>query len=100
MKRKNKLSLSLDSKEVSLVYPDSEERRHCLEYIFEEEELEELCNFFKQYDCVWDVDTYTGMSADAIRISFKYETPDEIVKEICEKAIEFMWEDNVDDVST
>lgn len=93
MGRKNKLSLSLDSKEVSLMYPDSEERRYCLEYVFEEEELEKLCNFFKQYDCVWDVDTDVGMSADAIRVSFKYDTPDETIKEICEKAIDLMWED-------
>lgn len=100
MKRKNKLSLSLDSKEVSLVYPDSEERRYCLEYIFEEEELEKLCDFFKRYNCVLDIDTDVGMSADAIRVSFKYDTPDEIVKEICKKAIEFMWECNAYDVST
>lgn len=90
--RKNKLSIDFYCKEISLVYPDKDNT--FLEYIFEEDELDKLYNFFNAYDCVLDVDTDTGMTADAIRVSFKYDTPDEVVKEICEKAIEFMWENN------
>ena len=96
--RKQKLSISFDCKNVSLVYPDKNKIN--LEYIFEDDELGKLSSFFDAYDCIVDIDTDTGMTADAIRLSFKYDTPDEVVKEICEKAIEFMWGCNVDDVST
>jgi hypothetical protein len=96
--RKHKLSIDFDCKNVSLVYPDRGKSKTYLEYIFEDDELDKLSNFLNAYDCVLDVDLDTGMSSDAVRISFKYDTPDEIVKDICNKAIEFMWGCNVDDV--
>ena len=96
--RKQKLSISFDYKNVSLVYPDKDKTN--LEYIFEDDELYKLDNFLNTYDCILDVDLDTGMSADAVRISFKYDTPDEMIKEICEKAIEYMWGCNTDDVPT
>lgn len=91
--RKDKLSLSFDYKEVSLVYPDADENKTYLQYVFEEAEEDKLYRFFKAYDCIVDVDTDTGMTADAIRLSFKYDTPDETIKEICNKAIEMMWDE-------
>lgn len=89
--RKDKLSLSFDCKTVSLVYPDQDEYQIYLQYVFDEKEYDKLYNFFHAYDCVVDIDTHVGMCADAIRISFSYDTPDETIREICNKAIEMMW---------
>jgi len=89
--RKDKLSLSFDCKTVSLVYPDLDERQVYLQYVFDAQENNKLYEFFDTYDCVVDIDTHVGMSADAIRISFSYDTSDETIKEICHKAIEMMW---------
>ena len=36
------------------------------------------------------VDTDNGMTAKAIEVCFAYETPDEIIKNICEEAIRYM----------
>lgn len=91
--RKNKLSLSFYCKEISLVYPDADENKTYLQYVFDETEEDKLYRFFKAYDCIVDVDTDTGMTADAIRLRFKYDTPDETIKEICNKAIEMMWDE-------
>ena len=96
--RKQKLSISFDCKNVSLVYPDKDKIH--LEYIFDDDELKKLYDYLKSYHCVLDVDLDTGMTADAVRISFKYDTPDEVVKEICEETIEFMWRCNAYDVPT
>ena len=90
--RKDKLSLSFDCKEVSLVYPDADENKTYLQYVFDEDEEEKLYKFFKAYDCIVDIDTNTGITADAIRLSFKYDVPDETIIEICNKAIEMMWD--------
>jgi hypothetical protein len=80
--------LSFDYKEVSLVYPGED----YLQYVFDERELRKLCNFFESYDCIVHVDDNTGLTADAIRLTFKYDTPNETIEEICNKAIEMMWD--------
>ena len=36
------------------------------------------------------VDTDNGMTAKAIEVSFDYNTPDEIIQDICEEAIRYM----------
>ena len=99
-KRVDKLSLKFLSKTVALVYPDSKINPICLQYCFGFEESKKLYRFFDECDCVYDIDTDVGMTANAIFVSFKYDTPDEVVKEICEKAIELMWEGYTDDVPT
>ena len=91
--RKQKLSMTFDSKAVSLQFPDAENATY-LEYCYDEEEEEKLYNFFKAFDCIIDIDTHCGMTADAVRLQFKYDTPDETIKAICEKAIEFMCQPN------
>lgn len=91
--RKHKLGITFDFKEVSLQYPDAENATY-LEYCFDEDELEKLRTFFKAFDCVCDIDTNCGITADAVRLCFKYDTPDETIKAICEKAIEWMWRPN------
>ena len=91
-KRVDKLSLRFDCKTVSLVYPDSKINPIYVQYTFEWDEEEKLYDFFYACDCVYDVELNRGMTADVITISFKYDTPDETIKEICEKAIELMWD--------
>ena len=74
---------------VALQYPDNIEKRGCLEYCGSYwENL--LDDFFRKWECVCEIDTNVGMSADAIRVSFKYDTPDELIKEICNQAIQMM----------
>ena len=91
--RKNKLGFTLDYKEVSLQYPDAENATY-LEYCFDADEEEKLHKFLKTFDCICDIDFDVGMTADAVRLRFKYDTPDETVVEICNKAIEHMWKPN------
>lgn len=91
--RKNKLSFTFDSKEVSLQYPDAENATF-LEYCFDEDEQEKLKKFLKTFDCIYDIDLDCGMTADAVRLRFKYDTPDETIREICNRVIEHMWQPN------
>ena len=76
----------------------------CLEY-----PMHEGTNYLEYGGCYWEgilynflhdneeiyahiieLDTDVGMTADIIRISFKYETPDDVIENICNQAIQFM----------
>lgn len=95
MKRTRNRNLPLKfepySKKVSLHYPDNIEDSSLLEYCGTHwENL--LQYFFRSYDCVLETDTNNGMTSQAIEISFKYDTSDEIIKFICNQAIQFLLE--------
>lgn len=79
-------------KVVSIDYPEDPHNPGCLEFCGEYwEHL--LHEFFTQKRFsrfgVY-VDTENGMTAKAIEVSFAYETPDEIIQNICEEAIRYM----------
>ena len=77
------------SKVVSLHYPDNVENPKLLEYSGTHwENL--LTDFFRKQDCVIDTDTNNGMTSQAIEISFKYDTPDEVIEVICNQAIQLI----------
>ena len=93
MKRTRQRNLPLKfesySKTVSLHYPDNVEDSNLLEYSGTHwENL--LKYFFRSFDCVLDTDTNNGMTSQAIEISFKYNTSDEMIENICNQAIQFM----------
>ncbi len=81
------------AKVVWLNYPDNIEKPHCLEFCGTHwEHL--LCDFFinndEVYDLIHGIDTNMGMTAHAIEIAFKYDTPDNVIEEICNRAIQMM----------
>ena len=77
------------SKVVSLHYPDNIEDSNLLEYCGTHwENL--LTDFFRKQDCVVDTDTNNGMTSQAIEISFKYDTSDEVIEVICNQAIQLI----------
>ena len=79
----------LFSKTVSLHYPDNIEDPNLLEYCGTHwENL--LTDFFRKQDCVIDTDTNNGMTSQAIEVSFKYDTPDEMIEVICNQAIQLV----------
>ena len=97
MKRPRNRTLPLTfepyAKVVWLNYPDNIERPHCLEYSGTHwENL--LCNFFQNNEEIWQhihqIDTDLGMTAGAIEIYFKYTTSDELIEDICNKAIQML----------
>lgn len=93
MKRTRNRNLPLKfepySKKVSLHYPDNIEDASLLEYCGTHwENL--LQYFFRSYDCVLETDTNNGMTSQAIEISFKYDTSDEMIEVICNQAIQFI----------
>ena len=93
MKRERKRDLPLKfkpySKTVSLHYPDNIKDSSLLEYCGTHwENL--LTDFFRKQDCVIDTDTNNGMTSQAIEISFKYDTPDEVIEVICNQAIQLI----------
>lgn len=95
MKRTRQRNLPLKfepySKTVSLHYPDNVEDSNLLEYSGTHwENL--LKYFFRSFDCVLDTDTNNGMTSQAIEISFKYNTSDEMIEVICNQAIQFILE--------
>jgi hypothetical protein len=79
-------------KVVSIDYPEDPYKPGCLEFCGEHWE-HFLMEFFTQKRFsrfgVY-VDTENGMTAKAIEVSFAYDTPDEIIKDICEEAIQYM----------
>lgn len=72
---------------VCLEYPRTDTNPFCIEYYGTHWE-NILSNFFNKQECVCQVDTDVGMTADAIRVTFKYDTPDDTIKEICNQAIQ------------
>ena len=90
--RKHKLSFGFEWKTVTLNYPIAEDGNY-LEYCFcsDDEEYIKLYNYFHKLDCVLNIDTNVGMTEVVFYIDFKYDTSDETIKEICEKAIEMAW---------
>ena len=77
------------AKTVSLHYPDNIEHPNLLEYCGTHwENL--LVNFFEKQKCVVNTDTNNGMTSQAIEISFKYETSDDMIEEICNQAIQLI----------
>lgn len=90
--RMHKLSLCFEYKTVALNYPIAEDGCY-LEYCFcsNDEEYSKLYNYFKELDCVLNIDTDVGMTEAVFYIDFKYDTPDETIKELCEKAIDMAW---------
>ena len=87
-KEKNKLSFHFEYKTVTLNYPLTKDGKY-LEYHFsqDDEEYVKLYNFFYNMDCVYDIDTNVGMTEVVFYINFKYDTPDETIKVLLEKAI-------------
>ena len=77
------------SKMVCLEYPDNSEYPNCLAYCGTYWE-DKLYNFFDGNEYVCEIDTNVGMTNVAIYVGFKYDTPDEVVKEICEQAIQMI----------
>lgn len=97
MKRPRNRTLPLTfepyAKVVWLNYPDNIENPNCLEFCGTHwEDL--LSNFFinneEVYDLIHCIDTDMGMTARAIEIHFKYDTPDDVIKDICNRAIQMM----------
>lgn len=97
MKRPRNRTLPLTfkpySKVVLLNYPDNIMNPACLEYCGTHwENL--LYDFFRNneeiYQHVYSLQTNLGMTAGAIEILFKYDTPDELIEEICNRAIQMM----------
>ncbi len=89
------LALERYAKVVFLNYPDNIENPGCLEYCGTHwENL--LYDFFRNneeiYNYIWQLGTDLGMTAGAIEIYFKYDTPDNIIEEICNQAIQMMRE--------
>ena len=85
------IPLKFDSyyKVVSLHYPDDIEGYCTLEFCGTHwENL--LQKFFKEKQEVIETDCNNGLTSQAIEIFFKYETPDETIKTICEQAIDFI----------
>lgn len=77
------------AKTVSLHYPDNIEDSNLLEYCGTHwENL--LTEFFRKQECVIETDTNNGMTSQAIEISFKYDTSDEIIEVICNQAIQLI----------
>ena len=91
-KMKRKLSLGFEYKTVTLNYPIAEDGNY-LEYCFDIDDIEyiKLYNYFDEMDCVYDIDTNVGMTEVVFYISFKYDAPDETIKELLENAIEMAW---------
>lgn len=81
------------AKVVWLNYPDNIEHPNCLEYCGEHW-ANLLYDFFHNneeiYDKIHQLDTDLGMTAGAIEIHFKYDTPEDVIEEICNQAIQFM----------
>lgn len=90
-KREHKLNLTWHDKVVSIDYPVVDGH---IEYALEGFEQTKLYEFLKAFQCINHVDPYTSITPALFYIHFNYDTPDEIIKEICEKAIEMIWEVN------
>jgi hypothetical protein len=97
MKRPRNRTLPLTfepyAKVVWLNYPDNIEKPHCLEYCGPHwENL--LYDFFRNneeiYQHIHSLETNLGMTAGAIEIHFKYDTPNELIENICNRAIQMM----------
>lgn len=86
--RKHKLNFAFEYKTVTLNYPIAEGKNY-LEYCFDtdSEEYIRLYNYFNEMDCVYDIDTDTGMTDVVFYINFKYDTPDELIKQLLKSAI-------------
>lgn len=81
-------------KTVSLEYPNNIDNPNYLEFCGPYW-VSLLCNFFDQYkDYIQDVDTNTGMSAAAIFVNFNYNVPDDIITDICNRAIAMILENS------
>lgn len=90
--RKHKLNFAFEYKTVTLNYPIAEDGNY-LEYCFDSdsEEYQKLYDYFYEMDCVCDVDTNVGMTEVVFYISFKYDTPDELIKQFLTNAVEMAW---------
>lgn len=97
MKRSRNRTLPLTfepyAKVVWLNYPDNIEAPHCLEFCGTHwEDL--LYDFFRNneeiYQHIHQLDTDLGMTAGAIEIHFKYDTPNELIEHICNQAIQMI----------
>ena len=97
MKRPRNRNLPLTfepyAKVVWLNYPDNIECPNCLEYCGDRW-ASLLYDFFRNneeiYDLIWSLDTDMGMTAHAIEIHFKYDTPNDVIEDICNQAIQFV----------
>ena len=97
MKRPRNRSLPLTfepyAKVVQLNYPDNIENPVCLEYCGSHW-ADLLDDFFRNneeiYQHIHQLGTDLGMTAGAIEIYFKYDTPNELIEDICNKAIKMM----------
>lgn len=89
---KHKLNFAFECKTVTLNYPLVEDG-NSLEYCFDSdsEEYQKLYNYFYEMDCVFDIDTNVGMTEVVFYVSFKYDTPDELIKQLLTNAVEMAW---------
>ena len=93
MKRPRNRALPLTfkpyAKLVALQYPDNIENPIFLEYCGTHwDNL--LYDFFDKQECVCGFEENVGMTADAIQVYFEYDTPDDVIEEICNQAIQMM----------
>ena len=97
MKRPRNRNLPLQfepyAKVVWFNYPDNIEKPYALEYCgpMWTNALEDFFRNNKEIsDLIWQLDTDMGMTAQAIEIHFKYDTPDDVIQDICTQAIQFV----------
>ena len=97
MKRPRNRNLPLTfepyAKVVWLNYPSNIEKPHCLEYCgthWANLLYDFFHNIAEVYDTIWQLETNLGMTAGAIEIYFKYDTPDNVIEHICNQAIQMM----------
>lgn len=97
MKRPRNRALPLKfepyAKVIYLNYPDNIENPCALEYCGERW-ANLLYDFFRNnaeiYDLILQLDTDLGMTNGAIEVYFKYDTPNDVIEDICNKAIQFV----------
>ena len=98
MKRPRNRTLPLkfapQAKLVCLEYPNATHRPYALEYCgphWENLLFDFFYNNKEIREHLYDIpDIDVGFTNDAIRISFKYDTPNEVIEEICNRAIQMM----------